>query len=343
MGPSKKQMTETQIIPIENGELVYTHWEMLTQISKKIMDAGISKVGNPTAINLIILKGKRLGLDIFEAIENISVINNKTSINGALASALVERSGLLTDKSHEYKGDGDARSCAVTVQRKGRKPSTWSFSIKEAKHAGLFPGKPGSGWSNYPDSMLYWRALGFCYRREFPDVLQGMYLTEELVDEVPEIKIVTDNRQVPVQGPAIPPPFEPDPTDPKAHEHPIIAEPSNVQGKPEGKPLVEVFELEKEKINPISQSTNPVSVSANPVSEDLANLCMLAGKADISNEMLVEIVNGLRLFPRGVEHKLESLPEAKVKTLLKNWETVLRQADRLKTAKEEAAKETPNG
>ena len=50
------------------------------------------------------------------------------------------------------------------------------------------------------------------------------------------------------------------------------------------------------------------------------------------------MVNGLRLFPRGVEHKMESLPQAKVETLIKNWETVLRQADRLKKDKEEAAK-----
>jgi hypothetical protein len=322
---------DTQIIPIsDKGELVYTQWDQLTRISKQIMDAGITKLGNPTQINLIILKGRRLGLDMFEALENISVINNKTSINGALASALVERSGLLVDKSHEYTGDSEARKCSVTVQRKDRKPATWSFTIKEAKQAGLYPGKQGSGWSNYPDSMLYWRALGFCYRREFSDVLQGMYLTEELVDEVPEVKVVTDApsiatgrgyREVPKTETV---PFEPDPEDPKAHQHPIISAPSDIPAK----------EIPLEKV----ESTKPENPVDSSTETDLEHLKRMSEKSDISEELLIEIVNGLRLFPRGVEHKLESLPEAKIKTLIKNWNVVMTQAKRITEMKEAKAK-----
>ena len=300
--------SQEQIIPIsETGELVYTHWDQLTQISKQVMDAGISKLGNPAQINLIILKGKRLGLDLFEALENITVINNKTSINGALASALVERSGLLIDKSHVYEGEGDARKCSVTVQRKGRKHTTWSFTIKEAKSAGLYPGKSGSGWSSYPDSMLYWRALGFCYRREFPDVLQGMYLTEELADEVHEIKVVTDAPSARV----VTPPPDPDSVDTvKAMTSPLISEPSMV--------------------NP---PANPVIQSDNPESSDLEQLRALAAQNNVTEAELIEVVNGFRLFPRGVEHKLETLPEEKVLTLIKNWVTVTRQLERLRKAK----------
>lgn len=325
---------DTQIIPIsDKGELVYTQWDQLTRISKQIMDAGITKLGNPTQINLIILKGRRLGLDMFEALENISVINNKTSINGALASALVERSGLLVDKSHEYTGDNEARKCSVTVQRKDRKPATWSFTIKEAKQAGLYPGKQGSGWSNYPDSMLYWRALGFCYRREFSDVLQGMYLTEELVDEVPEVRIIPASEPPAPHGqgpePTIPKratavPFEPDPEDPKAHQHPIISAPSDIPAK----------EIPLEKV----ESTKPENPVDSSTETDLEHLKRMSEKSDISEELLIEIVNGLRLFPRGVEHKLESLPEAKIKTLIKNWNVVCTQAKRLTELKEAKAK-----
>ena len=313
------QQENNQIIPIsDTGELVYTQWDQLTQISKQIMNAGITKLGNPVQINLIILKGKRLGLDIFEALENISVINNKTSISGALASALVEKSSLLTDKSHVYEGEGDTRKCSVTVQRKGRSKVTWTFSVKEAKTAGLYPGKAGSGWNSYTDSMLYWRALGFCFRREFSDVLQGMYLTEELVDDLPkEIKIVTD------APPAVDPPKakeqapDPDPEDTKkAMASPIIADPSDIPPKP-------------------SDGTKPAETST----EGLDALRALAAKDEVSEEMLIEIVNGLRLFPRGVEHKLSNLPEPKIQTLVKNWPVVMRQVVRIRAEQEEKAKE----
>jgi hypothetical protein len=319
-------MTQEAIIPIsENGELVYTQWDQLTQISRQIMNAGITKLGNPSQINLIILKGKRLGLDMFESLENISVINNKTAINGALASALVDRSGLLEDKTKSYEGEGESRKCVCTVKRKGRTKTTNEFSIKEAKKAGLYPGKPGSGWSNYPDRMLYWRALGFCYREDFNDVLQGLYLTEELADEVPEIRIVPASEPPPKgqEDPSMPgsatiperdkpAPFEPDPTDPKAHEHPIISAPSDIPAK----------EIPLEKVD----------------GTDLEHLKRLSEKSDISEELLIEIVNGLRLFPRGVEHKLESLPETKIKTLIKNWNVVCTQAKRLTELKEAKAK-----
>ena len=72
---------------------------------------------------------------------------------------------------------------------------------------------------------------------------------------------------------------------------------------------------------------------------DLAHLRKLAAKGDISEELLIEVVNGLRLFPRNTEHKMESLPEVKIKTLIKNWEVVVRNADRIKAKKAEEAKE----
>ena len=221
-----KENTETSIIPIsETGELVYTHWDALTAISKKIMDAGICKLGNPAQINLVIMAGKQLGISMFQALENITVINNKTSISGALAMALVYRSGLLEDRTKAYVGEGDDRKCVCTTKRKGQSKTTCEFSIKDAKKAGLYPGKQGSGWSSYPDRMLFWRAMGFCLREDFSDVIQGLYLSEELADEVHEIKIVTDAAPPEVKKA----PADPDPEDTaKAMAHPLIADPSHV-------------------------------------------------------------------------------------------------------------------
>jgi hypothetical protein len=179
-------MTDQSIIPIDDRGFVYDNYGTLEAICKKVLDSGISKLGNIQQIALVIVKGRSLGLDLFDSLENIHVINNKTTLSGDLAMFLVERSGLIEDKEHSFEGEGDTRKCTVTVTRKGRKPKVWSFSMPEAKKAGLLDRK-SSPWITFPDSMLYYRALGFALRREFPDVLRGQHLTEEL-DQLPEEK-----------------------------------------------------------------------------------------------------------------------------------------------------------
>lgn len=171
-------MTDNSVIPIDDRGFVYDNYGTLESICKKVLDSGITKLGNIQQIALVIVKGRSLGLDLFDSLENIHVINNKTTLSGDLAMFLVERSGLIEDKEHVFEGEGDSRKCTVTVTRKGRKPKVWSFSIPEAKKAGLLDRK-SSPWLTFPDSMLYYRALGFALRREFPDVLRGMHLTEE--------------------------------------------------------------------------------------------------------------------------------------------------------------------
>jgi hypothetical protein len=179
-------MTEHSIIPIDDKGFVFNNYTTLEAICKKVLDSGISKLGNIQQIALVVVKGRSLGLDLFDALENIHVINNRTTLSGDLAMFLVERSGLIEDKEHVYEGEGESRKCTVTVTRKGRKPKVWSFSMPEAKKAGLLDRK-SSPWITFPDSMLYYRALGFALRREFPDVLRGQHLTEEF-DQLPEEK-----------------------------------------------------------------------------------------------------------------------------------------------------------
>lgn len=350
---SEKEYT---IIPINSeGQLVYDHWEALTNISKKILDAGITKLGSATSINLVILRGKGLGLDMFQALENITVINNKTCMSGSLASALVERSGLLIDKGHVYEGEPDteSRKCTVTVQRKGRKPVSWSFTLREAKKAGLYPGKTGSGWNSFSDSMLYWRALGFAYRREFPDVMGGMYLVEELSDDPPERAV--EGRTLSASevniGPvplAPRPPVDPDPDDPTASTHPLIAETAKDRKHQEGKPLVEVFADEEaakakqaQNVSPKegNNNTTPEPVAPEPTSPEPTSseprslkgkLYDLAIEAGISEVDLMEVIYGLRLSK---VKTVDELPEKTITTLVKNFNVVVSQYQRMKAMK----------
>lgn len=130
-------------------------------------------------------KAAELGLTPLQAIEGMTIINNRVGIMGDLALAMCEASGLLQQKTVEYVGEGDELECKVTLKRKGRKAETYSFSVKEAKQAQIY--ERSAVWKSYPKRMCYYRALGFGLRDEFADVLKGIKTVEELQD-YPETK-----------------------------------------------------------------------------------------------------------------------------------------------------------
>lgn len=125
-------------------------------------------------------KAAELGLTPLQAIEGMSIINNRVGIMGDLALAMVEASGLLTQKTVEYSGENSDLVCTVKLKRKGRKEQAYSFSVKEAQQAGIYD--RSSVWKQYPRRMTYYRALGFGLRDEFSDVLKGCKTVEELQD-----------------------------------------------------------------------------------------------------------------------------------------------------------------
>jgi hypothetical protein len=125
-------------------------------------------------------KAAELGLSPLQAVEGMTIINNRVGIMGDLALAMVEASGLFEQKRVEYSGEGDSLECKVTLQRKGREPQTYSFSVREARAAGIY--ERSATWKGYPRRMCYYRALGFGLRDEFSDVLKGVKTVEELQD-----------------------------------------------------------------------------------------------------------------------------------------------------------------
>jgi hypothetical protein len=122
----------------------------------------------------------------------MAIINNRVGLMGDLALAMVEASGLLERKRVVYSGEGDTLVCEVTLQRKGREPQTYSFSVREAKAAGILDRRSGQGippWIAYPKRMTYYRALGFGLRDEFSDILKGTKTIEELADYTDSIAL----------------------------------------------------------------------------------------------------------------------------------------------------------
>lgn len=131
--------------------------------------------------------GAEIGLKPLQALQNIACINGRPSIWGDAMLALVRGSGLLEYITEEVSQDGQVATC--TVKRRGEDEVTSTFTMEDAKKAGL-ANKQGP-WSQYPKRMLKLRARAYALRDVFPDVIKGMGIAEEEQDRPAEPKDVT--------------------------------------------------------------------------------------------------------------------------------------------------------
>jgi hypothetical protein len=127
----------------------------------------------------IMAKGYELGLGITTSFEFIQVIQGKPTLIPRGALALAYQSDELESLTIVDASDtkGQPYSCMVVGKRKGGNEYAVSFTMDDAKRAGLV--KPDSGWTNYPANMLKWRAIGFWLDVVMPDVQGGMKRADE--------------------------------------------------------------------------------------------------------------------------------------------------------------------
>ena len=154
------------------------NWNQMMEAAKTLVKSGFlpDNIKTPEQCIAVMMTGNELGLKPMESLKSLYVIKGKVGMASQIMLALVRRSGLL-----EYIKFGETEDmCTVTVKRINEEPYSYSFTMADARRAGLVTGKPGAGWTNYPNLMLRWRALAGNLRVTFPDILAGMYTFEEL-------------------------------------------------------------------------------------------------------------------------------------------------------------------
>lgn len=132
--------------------------------------------GNPGNIIVAIQWGAEIGLPPLQAMQNLAVINGRPALWGDAVIAIVRGSGAL----ESIVEDITDTSATCTVKRRGEPAVSRTFSMDDAKRAGL-SGKQGP-WSQYPKRMMQMRARAWALRDVFPDVLRGVHVAEEAQD-----------------------------------------------------------------------------------------------------------------------------------------------------------------
>lgn len=159
-----------------------------------------SSVNTPEKAVAIMLKGRELGVPPMAALSGINVIQGKPTVSPQLMLSLINR-------THELQRfqivESTDKVCRVVIQRRGQPAHEETFTIQDAAALGL------AGKDNYkrqPKVMLRWRCVAAAARLIFPDVLDGVYLPEELGAEVR----VTEEGETYVEVEAAPAPAAPE-------------------------------------------------------------------------------------------------------------------------------------
>jgi hypothetical protein len=168
-----------------------TDWQTMREMAEAFHESGLlpTWIKNPLAALAVIQKGAELGLSPMYSLSRISMIEGKPACDAEAMAALC------------YRDHGPnafrfvkttTEECTLEYCRRGGTPGTLTFSIEDARRAGLL-GK--QNWQKYPQAMLRARAVSAAARMAFPDTIGGLYTAEELgaevdVDEHGEMTIV---------------------------------------------------------------------------------------------------------------------------------------------------------
>lgn len=124
-----------------------------------------------------VLYGGEIGLSPMQALSNVIVIKGKPGLYAETMVALVQAAG------HEVwtEEDTDTRARVCGRRAGSQRIEEVTFTIERARQAGYVASN--TKYKTDPRSMLYARAASICCRRVAPEVLKGIPVVEEVLDE----------------------------------------------------------------------------------------------------------------------------------------------------------------
>lgn len=155
-----------------------------TMFSKSGMVPDLFK-GNVAACAVGIQLAQQLQVAPFMLFQKMYIIGGKPGIEAQLAIAVANQRGVFTAPiEYEFSGDNKdkTRTCtARAVLAKSKTPISMTIDWPIVQSEG-WDKKGGSKWNTMPDQMFRYRSAMWLIRTYCPEVLFGMYSTEELDD-----------------------------------------------------------------------------------------------------------------------------------------------------------------
>lgn len=131
---------------------------------------------------VIALKGKELNMSPMMSFEMIDVIMGKPALKPKAMAAMCRKGGVRTKTIKDFEAIKDDTGKTVDMEtvirfyRDGIEEDV-KYTYKDAQNLGLV-GK--DNWKKQPGVMMYWRCFSKGANRVCPDLIGGLYTTEEL-------------------------------------------------------------------------------------------------------------------------------------------------------------------
>lgn len=189
---------ENQIVKSEHYNQSKLMEDAQQWISSGILPAAIQK---PEQAVVIVLKGRELGLDPMQSFDFIDVIMGKSALKPKGMGALVRKGGVSYTTVKDFEAIKDEAGnivdyeTAIKFIRWHKNPDNSfekledvvGYKWSEAVAMGL---TNKDNWKKQPGVMLYWRAFSKGANRVCPDLISGMYTTEEVASFTPNAPTV---------------------------------------------------------------------------------------------------------------------------------------------------------
>jgi hypothetical protein len=178
-----KKTKELTIKKAESFSLVPTSMEQAIKMAQLIAESDLAPVnfkGKPGNVLIAVQMGAEIGISPMQAIQNIAIINGKPSIYGDMGKALLLSKGCRIEERDMREVQKLGEACCQVTRPDGAPPIVRTFSIDNAKDAGLW--KKAGPWTTTPWRMLAWRAFWYAARDGASDMLRGLNGAEEVQD-----------------------------------------------------------------------------------------------------------------------------------------------------------------
>lgn len=147
----------------------------LSQLSAAAAASRLFGEATKEQLFMILMTGREMGISPTVALRSVGVFKGKTVISSQLQLAKVKEAGYRV----EILENTDT-TATVSVQKPGQSAYTKTFTMDDAKKAGLL--ERNALYRTSPATMLLNRAIGLACRYGAPEVLNGLHNADELAE-----------------------------------------------------------------------------------------------------------------------------------------------------------------
>lgn len=191
----------------EHGQLAFANLAQIMEVAKVVAISREAIPGhlrdNVGACLAVCIQASEWQMSPFAVANKTYVVKDRMAFEAQLINAVILRRAPLASRFKiEYRGEGTARRCKVSVKVKDG--DAIEVVEYESPEIGKIPVQNSPLWKGDPDQQLFYYSSRAMCRRHFPDVLLGIYTPEEIESDSRDVTPVPGKPSIGPEAPTLP-------------------------------------------------------------------------------------------------------------------------------------------